>query len=129
MSMYQDDAARTECRYTADQSRRATAEMRALHACLGLATEVGELTDVYKKFVFYGKPIDFVNVAEEIGDVMWYLAIICNDLEISFDEIQQQNIAKLRKRFPDKFTETEANVRDLEAEREILEGYKPCQNQ
>lgn len=127
MSTYQDDAARTECCYTTDQFRRATAELRALHSCLGLATEVGELTDVYKKFVFYGKPIDFTNVAEEIGDVMWYLAIICNDLEISFEEVQQKNIAKLRQRFPEKFTETDANVRDLQAERDILEGYKPCE--
>lgn len=51
-------------------------EKNLLHASLGLITEFGELVDIYKRNIFYGKEIDIVNVKEELGDLMWYLAII-----------------------------------------------------
>jgi hypothetical protein len=48
---------------------------RLAHAAIGICTEVGELQDALKKELIYGKPIDPVNVLEECGDVLWYLAI------------------------------------------------------
>ena len=52
-----------------------TRGIRLLHAQLGLHTEGGELADALKRHLFYGKPLDPVNIAEEIGDVFWYLAV------------------------------------------------------
>lgn len=94
---------------------------RLLHAGLGLATEAGEFLDPLKKHFFYGKPIDETNLKEEVGDILWYCAIACDALGTTIDAEMRRNIAKLRARFPDKFSEENANVRDLDVERAVLE--------
>ncbi len=94
---------------------------RLLHGAIGLATESGEMLDAVKKHVFYGAALDKINLAEEVGDLFWYCAIICDALGISFEEIQEKNIAKLKARYGDKFNEDGALNRDLDKEREILE--------
>jgi len=94
---------------------------RLLHAGIGLATESAEFLDALKKHVFYGKELDKVNLKEEIGDLMWYCAIALDQLDGTFDEVQNTNIKKLKARYPEKFTEKHAEVRNLEAERKILE--------
>lgn len=43
------------------------------HMKLGIYTEVGELLDVIKKHLAYGRPMDIVNVGEEIADATWYV--------------------------------------------------------
>ena len=95
---------------------------RLLHAAYGIVTEAGELLDAIKKATFYGKPLDTVNVAEEIGDLMWYIAIACDALATDLGDIMDRNIAKLRTRYPDKFTTEAATNRDLDAERKTLES-------
>lgn len=93
-----------------------------LHGALGISTEAGEILDAVKKSIFYGKPFDLVNLQEEIGDCFWYLAILAKEAGMSFEDIMAQNIAKLKARYPDKFTEHAALNRDLEKERNVLEG-------
>jgi len=95
-------------------------EAALLHYALGIVTEAGELADALKKALIYGKPLDRVNLIEEIGDLQWYEARMLDHLGSSFSEARARNIAKLRKRYPDGFTEEDAIVRDLDAEREIL---------
>ena len=96
-----------------------------LHAVLGIVTEAGELTDALKRFIFYVPndvcKVDKTNIAEELGDLMWYIALACNYLGVDFDTVQRQNIAKLQARYPDKFDSNHAQVRDLQAERKVLE--------
>lgn len=94
-----------------------------LHSVLGMQTESAELTDTLKKSIFYGKPIDWVNCDEEVGDLLWYIAIYLNARGQTFENIMEQNIAKLQKRFPNKFTSFDAQHRDLEGERNILESF------
>ena len=53
--------------------------LHAVHMIMGMVTEVGELQDIYKKNLAYGKPIDEVNEKEEIGDLMWYVANHCRN--------------------------------------------------
>lgn len=96
--------------------------IRLFHAQLGLSSEAGEIADQLKKHFFYGKPLDTVNLAEEIGDLFWYMALAANEVGISFDEIMETNIAKLKKRYGDKFSEQRAIKRNLYIERQILEG-------
>jgi NTP pyrophosphatase (non-canonical NTP hydrolase) len=98
--------------------------IRGLHSALGMVTEAGELADVFKKHIFYGKPIDWVNVEEELGDLFWYVAVMVDVLgKESFDSILQKNVDKLAKRYKDQtFTEASALHRDLSGEREILES-------
>lgn len=91
-----------------------------------MVTESAELVDQLKKHVFYGKPLDVVNLAEEGGDLFWYMALLCDELETKYDipaqEIFNKNIAKLKARYPEKFTGEQAINRDVEAERVILEA-------
>lgn len=94
---------------------------RLLHAQLGLTTETGEFADALKKFLIYGKPVDRTNLIEELGDCMWYIAEAAAALDVSMEQIQTINIAKLTKRFPEKFTEEKALNRDLDGERKTLE--------
>lgn len=96
-------------------------KIRLLHATMGLCTESGELTDQLKKHLFYGKELDRVNLIEEAGDLLWYLAILFDELDTTFGEVMSSNIAKLRSRYPEKFTPKQASQRDLGKERSILE--------
>ena len=95
---------------------------RLLHAAMGLQTETAEFTDALKKSIFYGNPLDVVNLKEEIGDVLWYLSIAMDVLSTDFNTEQTRLIAKLKARFPSKFDEACAINRDLKKERHILEG-------
>jgi len=97
-------------------------KLRILHAALGCVTEAGELADTLKKHLFYNKKLDLVNLEEEAGDLCWYIAILADELGVSFEYLWERNIAKLKARYPDKFTEERAVNRNLEVERKILEG-------
>lgn len=96
-----------------------------LHYALGIVTEAGELADALKKAVIYGRDLDRVNLIEEIGDLQWYEARLLDHLGSSFGEARGRNIAKLRARYPDGFSEEDALVRDLGTEREILARRQP----
>jgi NTP pyrophosphatase (non-canonical NTP hydrolase) len=96
--------------------------MDDLHMVLGMQTEAAEIADVYKKHIAYKKELDLVNVKEEIGDLCWYIANMCNMHGWDLREILDTNIAKLEARYPEKFTEEQAINRNLNAERQVLEG-------
>jgi NTP pyrophosphatase (non-canonical NTP hydrolase) len=104
---------------------------RLLHAILGFVTETGELADVLKKHLIYGKPIDWTNVVEELGDKQWYTALasdVCGELVpgATWDGILVLNIQKLKHRYGEKFTTEKALNRDLEGERKVLEKAGDC---
>lgn len=96
--------------------------LRLLHAAMGMCTETGEFMDMLKKHILYGKTIDQVNLKEELGDLEWYVALAIDELKTTFGYVFETNIAKLRARYPNKFTEKDALTRNLENERRILEG-------
>ena len=82
-----------------------------LNACLGLSGEVGELNDMVKKWVFHEKELDEVHLKKELGDVMWYVAMMCQSMGWELDEVLQMNIDKLIARYPDGFDVDKANNR------------------
>ena len=96
--------------------------IRLLHGGMGISTEAGEFLDVLKKHIFYGKEIDYVNLSEELGDALFYIALCMDVLGISFEDVMEKNIEKLKARYPEKFTEDKAINRDLDTERKILEN-------
>lgn len=96
--------------------------VRLLHAAMGLCTEAGEFMDMLKKHILYGKPLDEVNLKEELGDKLWYAALALDELKSTFEQVMDTNITKLRARYPNKFTERDALNRNLDKEREILEN-------
>lgn len=66
---------------------------------LGLAGEAGEVVDDIKKKYFHGRDIDTSHTAEELGDVMWYVANLATELGYDLETIMQQNKAKLESRY------------------------------
>jgi NTP pyrophosphatase (non-canonical NTP hydrolase) len=82
-----------------------------LHAALGISGEAGELLDAVKKSFIYRKVLDRENCKEELGDILWYIALACRTLGTTFEELMEQNIAKLSKRYPDKYSDIHAIAR------------------
>ena len=76
---------------------------RLITAALGMGAESGEFTEVVKKIVFQGKPVNEDNIfhmKRELGDVMWYVAQACMSLDTTIDEIIEMNADKLKARYP-----------------------------
>lgn len=82
-----------------------------LNGCLGLAGESGEFLDMIKKWIFHDKPLDEEHAKKEVGDVCWYIAMICHSFGWNLDEIMRMNVDKLKARFPDGFSTERANNR------------------
>ena len=80
-----------------------------MNGALGLCGESGEVADLVKKSRFQGHHLHYPHIAEELGDVAWYLAEAATALEIPLEEILAANIEKLKQRFPEGFS-TEASV-------------------
>lgn len=118
---YIENVLRTETtRY--GNARCAGVQPRLLHAIMGMVTEAGEAADMLKKHIFYGKEYDQINLIEEVGDMLWYIAIALDEMNITFEEVMERNIAKLKVRYGDAWTQQRANERDLDKERQELEG-------
>ena len=76
---------------------------RLLTAAVGMSAEAGEFTEIVKKIVFQGKPVNEENLfhlKRELGDIMWYVAQACMGLNVSLDEVIEMNVDKLRSRYP-----------------------------
>lgn len=78
---------------------------------LGLSGESGEVVDLIKKHVFHGHSLDKDKIVKELGDVMHYVAGIATLLEIELPEVLEGNIDKLKKRFPEGFSESASIAR------------------
>jgi NTP pyrophosphatase (non-canonical NTP hydrolase) len=76
---------------------------RLLTAAVGMSAEAGEFTEVVKKIIFQGKPVNEENMfhlKRELGDIMWYVAQACMGLNVSLDEVIEMNVDKLKARYP-----------------------------
>jgi NTP pyrophosphatase (non-canonical NTP hydrolase) len=96
--------------------------IRIAHSVLGIATEGGELVDMLLKHIKHGFPIDEVNFIEELGDVEWYVAEGSTAINVPMSIIAGTVIEKLKTRFPEKYTDANAIIRDLSVERSLLES-------
>jgi len=70
---------------------------KVLYPTLGLCGETGEVAEKVKKQVRDGV-FNRHEVAKELGDVLWYLANLSNDIGYNLDEIADMNIEKLTSR-------------------------------
>lgn len=73
------------------------ANEKITYPTLGLVGEAGEVAEKVKKWKRDGK-LDVQATAKELGDVLWYLAVLANDLGFKFSDIAEMNLAKLQDR-------------------------------
>ena len=71
--------------------------MALAYTALGLIGEAGEATEKIKKFIRDGN-LDKRLVALELGDVLWYLTALANEVGYSLQDIAQMNYVKLSRR-------------------------------
>ncbi len=78
-------------------------ERRLMVAALGLAGEAGEFANLVKKLTAHGHSIGPEALADELGDVLWYIAEAAAASGLDLGDIARQNVEKLMKRYPDGF--------------------------
>ena len=109
-SWYQESAKRT---LSASFDKVTPLEVQLLYLCTGACGELGEVSDLIKKMVIHKHGVSPDKLAEEIGDVMWYIACLCETLGLNMDDVMINNIDKLKKRYPNGFdTEKSINRKD-----------------
>lgn len=74
-----------------------------LNGVLGLGGESGECLDIVKKHLFQGHDLNKEHLAEELGDVAWYLAVSAYAIGLDLESVLLGNVNKLRKRYPEGF--------------------------
>ena len=111
---YQKECLRTESgtNYATDSDGQPVSDLRLLNGLMGLNGEAGECIDILKKYLFQGHELDKKHLAEELGDVAWYLSVAADALGYSLQEIFKMNIEKLHERYPDGFEEERSINRD-----------------
>ena len=85
------------------QADRLSADELLLNGVMGLCGEAGECIDIVKKARFQGHELNAEKLAEELGDVAWYLAVAAHGLGIPLSAILEGNVEKLMKRYPGGF--------------------------
>jgi NTP pyrophosphatase (non-canonical NTP hydrolase) len=70
-----------------------------MHGAIGISSEAGELLDATKKNWAYGKPLDFENIMEELGDIEFYMEAFRQAVGVTREETIAHNLKKLSARY------------------------------
>ncbi len=87
------------------QAARKTAfcpkDHKITYATMGLAGEAGELANKVKKLMRGDTNRDelLAGIKAEMGDILWYLAALADDLDVDLGQVADENITKLQDRF------------------------------
>ena len=74
-----------------------------LTGAIGIASEGGEFSEIVKKCIFQGKPLDDetkFHIKRELGDIMWYWINSCRAMDLDPNEVIEENVNKLKSRYP-----------------------------
>ncbi|MEC7567704.1 MAG: nucleoside triphosphate pyrophosphohydrolase family protein [Bacteroidota bacterium] len=74
-----------------------------LTGSIGIASEGGEFSEIVKKCIFQGKPLDAdtqFHIKRELGDIMWYWINSCRALGLDPNDVIEENVNKLKSRYP-----------------------------
>lgn len=102
ISDYQKQAARTLI--DAPGFDPTNQEIMTVWNALGLAGEAGEVAEHVKKGIFHQHGIDPSILRKELGDVLWYVAALCTTQGLSMEEVMEENIEKLKRRYPNGYS-------------------------
>ena len=96
-------------------SNEETQFSQLLTASIGMQAESGEFSEIIKKVIFQGKDWNEENrfhLKRELGDFLWYWVQGCMALGYTPEEVMEENIKKLSKRYPHGFEVLRSEVRD-----------------
>ena len=85
-----------ECQEFARSTAIYPEDCKVVYPTLGLCGEAGEVAEKIKKHMRDGRTL--VGVGLELGDVLWYISALADDLGVTLEEIAQANVAKLSSR-------------------------------
>jgi len=99
LNQYKKEALRTDF---ADYSDFHTGDVSARldYATTGLVTESAKVLDLIKKSKKNIQPLDSNKITEELGDLLWYLNLTLDELDLSYDDIMKNNLLKITKKHP-----------------------------
>jgi NTP pyrophosphatase (non-canonical NTP hydrolase) len=109
-----------ECGHSKEGAREAKAGLRVIDQmvwALGLTGEAGEVADLLKKGFGHGHGVDREKLQKELGDVLWYLAVLADSFGLTLSEVARANVAKLRARYPTGFSIEASKAKADEAQR------------
>ena len=90
-------------------------EIMLVWTTIGLAGEAGEVAEHIKKGIFHQHGVDADKLKKELGDVLWYVAAICETAGFDMGAIMQANIDKLKARYPNGYSSEDSQRRvDIE---------------
>lgn len=69
-----------------------------VYCAMALDGEAGEVAEKVKKAWREDDPTYLWDVKDELGDVIWYWAQLCQALDFSADDVAESNLAKLQDR-------------------------------
>ena len=95
---YQSAASRTVNRSLSDRDR-------LLDAAAGLSEEAGEILGIVRKHAFQSHPLNRDRLQTELGDALWCLAIAAQSAGMTLEQVAATNIAKLRSRYPEGYSD------------------------
>lgn len=99
------------CKKTAQRFR--DKEKEILTWGLGIAGEAGDVAGCIKK-TFSHKNDEIPGIRENLGDTLWYMAMICNFFNWDFNDVLKENIEKLQKRYPKGFSKDNAKRKGID---------------
>lgn len=79
-------------------------ELAQLTGDISPALASGRVMEHVKKVFYHGHEPDIGIIKKELGDILWYLAVMANNVGLKLDDIATSNIDKLRERYPEGFS-------------------------
>ena len=104
-------------------------EARLLDWTVGLSGETGEVCELVKHHIYGKEDLDKMELAKEIGDVMWYLTALAETAGIHIEDVLELNTAKLAHRHGDKYCDKASKERHAKEQKfEQTETYAAIRN-
>lgn len=86
------------------------------HWVVGLTEEAGEVAGLIKHRYYCNEDIPDEVIAEELGDVLWYISALCNELGLNLTTVAELNLAKLKHRYNGQYSDDKVRDRHVSFE-------------
>ena len=93
-----------------------TAKEECFNPCnlvMGLTSNAGECADIVKKHLWHGYEFNKSKLMKEFGDLLWYIALGCEMMDVTMSDVMQMNITELKSRYPDGFVKEGQVLQDI----------------